>query len=66
MKKKICDHPAGILIAIIVAFLIVFLNYYTIGNLFQGTVLAVAIVLFYVVFCLLCKNKENNENDKDL
>jgi len=65
MKKKMCDHPAGILLAVIVAFLIVFLNYYTIGNIHKGSMLAVAIVLIYVVFCLLCKNKENNENDKD-
>ena len=65
MKKKMCDHPAGILLAVIVAFLIVFLNYYTIGNMNKGSVLAVAIVLIYVVFCLVCKNKENNENDKD-
>ena len=63
MRKKMCDHPAGILFAIIVALLIVLLNFFTIGSTILGWMVAVAIVLIYVVFCFLCKKKENNEND---
>ena len=60
--KKICDHPAGILFAVIVAFLIVVLNYYTAGNMTTALVLAIAIISIYVAFCLLCRRKENNED----
>lgn len=65
MKKKMCDHPAGILFAVIVAFLISFLNYYTMGNAKSASLwLAGAIIVFYVVFCLLCRRSEKNENEE--
>ena len=64
MKKKICDHPAGILFAVIVALLIAFFNYYTMGNVQTTAMWFVAIFLLYFLFCLLCKTKEN-ENEKD-
>lgn len=64
--KKMCDHPAGVLFAVLTALLIVILNYSTRGSMGKALVLAVAIILFYIFFCLLCKKKENNESDKDL
>ena len=60
-----CDHHAGILFAVIVAFLIAFLNYYIIENATsESLMLAGSIIVFYVVFCLLCKRSEKNEDDK--
>lgn len=61
MKRKMCDHPAGVLFAVIAAFLVAFLNY-SVGSMKTASVSAVAIVLIYVVFCLLCKRKEDSEN----
>ena len=56
-----CDHPAGILLAVIVAFLISFLNYYTMGNAKSASLLLAGAI---IVFCLLCRRSEKNENDK--
>lgn len=61
-----CDHPAGLLFAIIVAFLISFLNYYTMGHAKSWSLLlAGALIVFYVVLCLLCRRSEKNENDEE-
>jgi len=63
--KKICDHPLGILFAVIVAFFISFLNYYTLGHTKSiSLLLAGALIVFYVVFCLLCRRSEKNETKK--
>ncbi len=64
MKKKMCDHPAGILFAVVVAILIAFLNYYTMGNAKSASLmLAGGIIVFYVVFCLLCWRSENDKQE---
>ncbi len=59
MKRKMCDHPAGVLLAVIVAFLVGFLNYY-VGDVKTASVSVVVIVLIYAACCLLCKRKEDS------
>lgn len=60
-----CDHPAGLLFAVIVAFLIAFINYYSMGNLKTTVMLVVAVILIYLGFCMWCFAKEDHENEKD-
>ncbi len=62
MKKKMCDHPAGLLFAVIVTIIFSFVNYYSMGNMQTTVLLAVAIVVIYFVFCLLCRAREAEED----
>jgi amino acid transporter len=64
-EKKMCDHPAGVLFAVIVALLFSFLNYYTMGNLQTTVIWAIAVVVIYFIFCLLCWAKEDSETEND-
>ncbi|GEM_PF-6873555 len=63
MKRKMCDHPAGILFAVLVAFFIAFINY-SVGDMKTASISAVGILLIYGVLCWLCKNKEDSENEE--
>jgi len=54
-----CDHPAGILFAVLVAFFIAFLNY-SVGNLKTALISAVGVLLVYGVLCWLCKKQEDS------
>ena len=63
MKRKMCDHPAGVIFAVIVAGIVAFLNY-SVGDIKTASVSLVFIVLIYAVCCLLCKRKEDSENEK--
>jgi len=64
VKKKMCDHPAGVLFAVVATFLIAFLNY-SAGNKKTVLILSAVIVILYGVLCWLCKKKENSENEED-
>ncbi len=64
MKRKMCDHPAGVLIAILVAFFIAFINY-SVGDMKTALISAVGIILIYGVLCWLCKKKEDRENEEN-
>ena len=64
MKRKICDHPAGVLIAVLVAFIIAFINY-SVGDMKTASIAAVGIPLIFGVLCWLCKKKEDSENSED-
>lgn len=64
MRKKMCDHPAGVLFAVIVALLFACLNYYSMGNLQTTVIGAVAVVVVYFVFCLLCRAREAEEDNE--
>ncbi len=62
MKKKMCDHPAGILLVVVTVILFVTVNCYSMGNMQLTLLLTAVIVLIYFVFCLLCSVKEAEEN----
>ena len=63
MKKKMCDHPADILFAVLAAFFIAFINY-SVGDMKTALISAVGILLIYCVLCWLCKKKEDSENEE--
>ena len=64
MKKKMCDHPAGVLFAVVATFLIAFLNY-SAGNMKTVLILSAVIIILYGVICWLCKKNEDSENEED-
>ncbi len=59
-----CDHPAGILFAVVATILIAFLNY-SAGNMQTVLILSAVIMFLYVVLCWLCKKKDDSENEAD-